>query len=237
MLSRVALGVAALAMPEFDYWWNRRGEAVELFNERRGGQSGVERVCDSALGLVYIKRQTNHVFYNLSHPFGRPTLTRELAGYLLFATLGLKTPDIVFIGTRKTAGEWQAIMVTKNLEGFVNLRDWYQNKGPDHIGPEAYQAFLRDLGNKLGLLHRHRWCHGSLNFAHIYVAAGQKDKIPEIAFLDLEKSRRRLTSNSAAKRDLRTLKRRGLIIDGKAALNDNDWSVLLDAHQQSLASS
>jgi tRNA A-37 threonylcarbamoyl transferase component Bud32 len=221
-------------MLSFDHWWNCRGEVVEPFNERRGGQSGVEKFNDPERGILYIKRQVGHLFRSLRYPLGKPTAIRERDAYQAFARAGLKTPELVFVEARKHHGNWQAILVTRELSGFVSLQDWYMAGGPARLGDETYRQFLQELGRTLGRLHRHGWCHGSLHFLHIYVTPGSPEKIPDIAFLDLERAQRKLTCQRAVKRDLRTLKRRAPVINGRPLLNDQDWKILLDAHQKSL---
>jgi len=221
-------------MSSFDHWWNCRGEVVEPFNERRGGQSGVEKFNDAELGVLYIKRQVGHIFRSLRYPFGKPTAIRERNAYWAFAKIGLKTPELVFVEARKHQGDWQAILVTRDLAGFLPLQDWYVAGGPSRLGAENYPQFLQKLGWTLAQLHRHRWCHGSLHFLHIYVTPGDSHQLPEIAFLDLERAQRKISSKAAVQRDLRTLKRRAPVINGQALLSDHDWRVLLDAHQDAL---
>ncbi len=41
----------------FEYFWNKQGEWVEEPNQRRGGESGVQRIQSSSGGLLYAKRQ------------------------------------------------------------------------------------------------------------------------------------------------------------------------------------
>lgn len=219
-------------MSEFDRWWQCRGETVEPFNERRGGQSGVERAADPVHGTVYIKRQIGHIFRSFRHPLGVPTAIRERDAYLAFKKLGINTPELVFAEARKHNTQWQALLVTKDLAGFISLDHWYQSGGPHRIGPESYRRFLESLGHTLGLLHRGRWCHGGLHFLHIYVTTGSANQLPVIAFLDLERAQRLLTRQRAINRDLRTLKRRAPLINGVSALSDTDWSILLAAHRQ-----
>lgn len=222
-------------MSPFDHWWNSRGDVVEPFNERRGGQSGVERVTDPALGVLYIKRQKGHLFHSFRYPFGRPTVIRERDAYRAFANLGIKTPELVFAEARRLNNDWQGILVTKNLSGFITLWDWYAAGGAYRLGADNHRLFLQKLGSTLGKLHHHRWCHGGLHFLHIYVTDGPASQgLPDIAFLDLERASKKLTSRLAAKRDLRSLRRRAPVINGAPALNESDWAVLLDAHDKAL---
>lgn len=236
-MARLRFAENLISMSSFDRWWNCRGEVVEPFNNRRGGQSGVERVTDSELGVLYIKRQIGHIFRSFRYPFGRPTAIRERDAYLAFANAGLQTPEIVFVEARKSHNEWQAVLVTRDLSGYTSLRNWYAMGGPAKLGAEAYPQFLVSLGQTLGRLHRRRWCHGSLHFSHIYVTPGNASQLPEIAFLDLERAQRKPLVSLAVKRDLRTLKRRTPKVDGRPLWSDDDWRTFWDAHQKSLGSS
>lgn len=222
-------------MSEFERWWNTRGEVVEPFNERRGGQSGVERVSDPLLGLLYIKRQAGHIFRSFRYPLGRPTAIRERDAYGAFARLGIKTPELVFAEARKQDGRWQAVLVTKNLEGFSTLWSWYENGGPARLGPEQHRLFLQKLGALLGLLHRHRWCHGGLHFLHLYVTPGHGNQLPDIAFLDLERASKKLTRQQAARKDWRSLQRHAPVFQGVPVLSEAEWAVMRAAHQQAIS--
>lgn len=41
----------------FDFYWRQQGEWVEEPNQRRGGESGVQRLNDANGKLLYAKRQ------------------------------------------------------------------------------------------------------------------------------------------------------------------------------------
>ncbi len=55
----------------FDFYWRQQGEWVEEPNQRRGGESGVQRLNDASGKLLYAKRQVGHIYRSLLHPFGR----------------------------------------------------------------------------------------------------------------------------------------------------------------------
>ena len=84
----------------FDYYWNQRGEWVEEPNVRRGGESGVQRVVGRDGQLLYAKRQTGHIYRSWLHPFGRPTVLRELDALTGVSRLGVRVPQIVFCGAQ-----------------------------------------------------------------------------------------------------------------------------------------
>lgn len=219
---------------DFETWWQQRGEAVEAFNERRDGESGVEKIFDPNLGLLFIKRQRGHLYYSLKHPFGQPTVLRERDAIRAFSAIGLQTPVLIFAGAKKDADGWRAILVTKDLAGYTNLKHWYQQGGRGRLGSTAHAKFIIKLGETLGLLHKNRWRHASLYFKHIFVTAGNKDMLPDIAFIDLEKSHKKLTAARAAKRDLDQLHLRPPLIDGKPVLDENEWKLFFDSHHRIL---
>jgi hypothetical protein len=209
---------------DFDFWWNARGESVEPANVRRNGESGVERLATD-MGVLYVKRQRNHLFRSLRYPLGLPTVMREKFAIKAFSVLGIRVPEMVFAESRKVNGDWQAVLVTHELAGYTDLENWYREGGRERVGEEQHQRFLGQLGNVLGVMHKHRWQHTCLYPKHIFVTAGDAATLPEIALLDLEKARRLFSAARATRRDLDQLRRHG------AMWNDDDWNVLMAGHQ------
>ena len=72
-------------------------------------------------------------------------------------------------------------------------------------------------------MHQGRWQHGCLYAKHVFVKVAS-DGV-EVALLDLEKSRRRLSRQRAARHDLRQLRRH-------SPWNDGDWQLLLQGYRQ-----
>lgn len=190
---------------EFEHWWNTSGVWVEPPNQRRGGESGVQLLQQSG-SLLYCKRQDGHLYRTFRHPFGRPTILREIHAYQQFSALGIATPRIVYGGTRKQHNQWQAVLVTEELHGFVNLAQWYDARDRH----PANQLVLRQLARTLALLHAARWQHGCCYPKHIFIRPSLNPDGTwhvDIALLDLEKSRRRWRSSDASRHDLRQLER------------------------------
>lgn len=223
VLSEQAL--AALPSTEFDRWWHSPGQWVEPANKRRGGESGVRLLqhWDGSRPLLYCKRQNGHIYRSLRHPLGRPTILRELQAYRAFARLGIRTPNIVYCSARKQAGQWQALLVTEALPGFVSLEQWYSEP---HVA-QLNEVMLRRLAVTLARLHLGGWQHGCCYAKHLFVKA-RSDGDVDIALLDLEKSRRRWRVASASRRDLGQLDRH------RGAMPDADMSYLHQAYQQAL---
>ena len=69
------------ALDGFDAWWTLALDEVEPGNQRRGGWSAVSRYClpeAAGGGAVFVKRQQDHVYRSLRHPWrGRLTAERE----------------------------------------------------------------------------------------------------------------------------------------------------------------
>lgn len=192
----------------FDYWWGRQGDWVETANARRGGTSGVQLLPGREPGhpSIYCKRQTGHLYRDLSHPGGRPTILRELHAYRAISQLGIRVPRIVFGGARKRAGHWEALLVTEALDGFLSLDRWYAGS-PDM---PSRQAVMHALADCLVRLHRARWQHGCCYPKHIFVrvtAGTGTTPLAEVALLDLEKCRRRFTVTRASRHDVAQLAR------------------------------
>ncbi|MBK8103924.1 MAG: InaA protein [Cellvibrionales bacterium] len=218
-----------LSVPtDFNGWWNLRGESVEPANVRRDGESGVERLVLPALGMVYIKRQRNHLFRSLRYPFGLPTVMREKFATSALRKLSITTPEIVFAEARKVNGDWQAVLVTKSLDGFVDLETWYGRGGRQRIGDEQHQRLLQEMGRVLGVVHNAQWQHTCLYPKHIFLTAGDTVVLPEIALLDLEKARHCWLPKKASRRDLDQLYRHS-----RELWSEQEWKILLAGHAKS----
>ncbi len=205
---------------EFDTWWNTSGEWVEPANVRRNGESGVQRLMpdDPHQPVLYLKRQTGHLYRSVAHPFGRPTVLRELDAYRAWDRLGITLPKVVYGGARRQNGEWQAILVTEALTGFTDMGDWYASGAHQACAPAVRRVLLDELALALAKLHKAYWQHGCLYPKHIFVNAAEND--PALALLDLEKCRRRFNRAAAVRNDLDQLYRH------RGAMPDEDWRYL-----------
>lgn len=211
----------------FDRWWNSTGPWVEPANKRRGGESGVQLLTrrDASQLPLYCKRQYGHLYRSVLHPFGRPTVLRERDAYLTLASLGIKTPKLVFCAARKKDKQWQSLMVTESLHGFVSLSQWYE----ENVSHELNQLVIREVAATLARMHKARFQHGCCYPKHIFVsvAPGSADEPRvEVALLDLEKSRHRWMSKHAAKHDLSQLLRH------RGAIPEADMQLLKQVYQQ-----
>ena len=208
---------------QFDYFWQRQGEWAEAPNQRRGGESGVQRLSDETGHLLYAKRQVGHIYRSLLHPFGRPTVLREFAALSSFEQLGVRVPHIVYCGVERDAQhQWRALLVSEALDGFEEIDLWYAGGGREQHGEALHDRVLEDLAGNLARMHRGHWQHGCLYSKHIFVKVTGEgaDARAEVALLDLEKCRRRISCQRAAANDLKQLRRH-------SSWNDADWKKLL----------
>ncbi|MDR2186913.1 MAG: InaA protein [Azonexus sp.] len=192
---------------EFDRWWNRPGSWVEPPNIRRGGESGVQLLLPLEPGQppLFSKRQVGHIYRSLLHPFGRPTILREIQVYCAFSRLGIATPKLVYGAARRQPEGWRGLLITEALQGFVSLEQWYESARPAALRA----AVMRQAARVVARMHRAGWQHGCLYAKHIFVKAengAADDPAIEIALLDLEKARRRWQS-LASRNDMGQLAR------------------------------
>ncbi|QAY87843.1 lipopolysaccharide kinase InaA family protein [Pseudomonas arsenicoxydans] len=216
----------------FDYFWNKRGEWVEEPNVRRGGESGVQRVNGSDGQLLYTKRQTGHIYRSLFHPFGRPTVLRERDALTGLRELGVRVPEMVFCGAqRDPVHKWRALLVTKSLDGFQEIEQWYAGGGRERHGEAVHERVLKDLAENLARMHKGRWQHSCIYIKHVFVrVTGEGDSAKaEIALIDLEKCRQRLTAQHAAAHDMKQLRRH-------SSFSDTDWTNLVYFYETAFGS-
>ncbi|MBV4456943.1 InaA protein [Pseudomonas sp. COR58] len=232
MAVHIAAETEVAPQDRFDYYWNQRGEWVEEPNVRRGGESGVQRVMGRDGQLLYAKRQTGHIYRSLMHPFGRPTVLRERDALNGAGALGVRVPQIVFCGAQPDpVHKWRALLVTKSLDGFLELEQWEAAGGRERHGEAVYERVLKDLADNLARLHRGRWQHSCIYIKHVFVrVTGEGDGAQvEVALIDLEKCRRRLTAGRAAAHDMKQLRRH-------SSFRDSDWKKLVYFYETAFGS-
>ncbi|BBP57718.1 lipopolysaccharide kinase InaA family protein [Pseudomonas sp. St316] len=216
----------------FDYFWSLQGEWVEEPNVRRGGESGVQRITSKDGELLYAKRQTGHIYRSWLHPFGRPTVLREQDALLALPRLNVRVPELVFCGALPDPDhQWRALLVTRALEGFEEIEHWYAGGGRERHGEAVHDQILRELAENLARMHRGRWQHSCIYIKHVFVRVtgeGEAAK-PEVALLDLEKCRRRLTARRAASHDMKQLRRH-------SSFSDADWKKLVYFYEAAFGS-
>ncbi|HSC82335.1 MAG TPA: lipopolysaccharide kinase InaA family protein [Pseudomonas sp.] len=224
MASIAAFGLVGEMAGQFEQWWQLRGEWVEEPNQRRGGESGVQRLYGEDGSLLYVKRQVGHLYRDWLHPFGRPTVLRERDALLGLTRLGVRVPRLVFCEANYSASAgWRALLVSESLDGFQDIVSWYAQGGREQCTADEHQLLLQRIGAILARMHRGRWQHGCIYSKHVFVKMGVDG--PEVALLDLEKCRQRLSRHRAARHDLRQLRRH-------SSWSDAEWQQLIYGYEQ-----
>ncbi|MBC2655920.1 InaA protein [Pseudomonas sp. MSSRFD41] len=233
MAVECASGMDAAPTDRFEYFWNEQGEWVEEPNRRRGGESGVQRLMSGNGRQLYAKRQVGHIYRSWLHPFGRPTVLREHDALRGLRLLEVTVPELVYCGARRgPEQQWQALLVTAALDGFVEIDNWYAAGERERHGEAFHDQVLQSLATTLARMHKGRWQHGCLYSKHVFVRVdGDGDQArPRIALLDFEKCRQRLSSKRAAAHDLKQLRRH-------SSWSDTDWEKLYYFYRTAFGSS
>lgn len=206
----------------FEFYWRQQGEWVEAPNQRRGGESGVQRIHDANGRLLYVKRQIGHTYRNWRYPLGRPTVLRERDALVAMQGLAVGVPHLVFCGAQQGADkQWRALLVTSALDGFVDIDHWYAAGERERHGDAVHDRVLQAIARTLARMHLGRWQHSCLYAKHMFVrvtGSGESAQV-DVALLDLEKGRQRLTPYKAASHDLKQLRRH-------SSWSAADWSKL-----------
>lgn len=196
---------------DFDSIWDLDAGWFEEPNKRRGGWSGVSKVSLNTEGAgainVFLKRQENHNTRTLTHPFkGEPTFYREFKNIFHFINNEIPTVEPVYFAYRTVNGKSQAILMTKELEGFASLdTDIYARDGVLMQNKTQREQMMTAVADGLRKMHKHRFQHNCLYDKHVFVR--NVENVWEVKFIDLEKLSRRFFCKSAMIRDLYTLTR------------------------------
>ena len=223
----------------FESLWNADLSWFEEPNHRRNGWSGVSKHVlkrpEGGTLAVFIKRQQNHNFRTLLHPLrGLPTVYREYRNISRMKKHGVRCPDPVFYGHRNAGGRWQAILVTRSLEGYRPLEDSLSAIDQDNL--DARRALLTSVAQTLRQMHRHHRRHSCLYAKHILVRAENADGPNgdgthqfDAAVIDLEKMCACFPSSHLVLHDLDQLYRHWRRRKG-------DWDTLIDSYSAHVAS-
>lgn len=182
----------------FDSLWDLNLDWFEAPNHRRNGWSGVSRHLlkrpDGGCCAVFVKRQQNHNFKSLFHPIdGLPTTYREYRNICRLKANQIPCPDLVLYGHRRRCGQWQAILITRALDGYQPLEDCLDALAEDDVRCRA--ALLASVAATVSRMHAHSLRHSSLYAKHIFVKPDTRRSIGgatprfDSAVIDLEKMR------------------------------------------------
>ena len=208
----------------FERLWNLPETWVEPPNHARGGRSGVVRTTINRQTL-YIKKQTGHLHRDLRHPLGQPTALRELNACKVFAQLGITTPTPLFCESRRVSGKLHTLLVTRELEGYFPLSTLSEEIDP--LNDRDQYELVRAVAGVLAKMHRARWQHSALYPTHIFIRPDGEGRF-DVALLDLEKVRRRLTVSQASRHDIAQFLRR------RPCWNEQWMELFLEVYREEL---
>jgi len=192
--------------------WKYRADWFEEPNNRRGGWSGV---CQLELSdqagnqlRVFLKRQENHVRRTWRHPLrGEPTFLREFEMLRYLQSCNVAMPAPVFFDSEMVEGKSRAILITEELVGYRPLDTVTEELFAQQRPAIATQrAIVRATASTVRKLHDARIHHRSLYPKHLFVRF-QEQGDPDVAIIDLEKSRIKRTPALRTIYDLGTLNR------------------------------
>ncbi|MDH4582458.1 InaA protein [Pseudomonas sp. BN415] len=211
----------------FDKWWDTYGEWFDSEDQLLSGESGIQRLHTQDGQVLYSKRQINHFHHDLVHPFGEPAILHEMRALQALAKLGIRVPKVVFSAARKTETEWQALLITESLDGFISLEAWYAQP----MQANLRQQLIQQLANTIARMHRAGWEHGRLYPKNIFVkVTGEREPHVEVALLGLAKANHRLTAYSASKHDYEQFKQH------RKPMPDEDWKAFATVYRDVMES-
>ena len=188
----------------FEQLWAKQIDWFEPPNENRGGWSGVSKLIlqqkDEQVLDFFVKKQQNYGRRSRLPPYQiEPTFRREFKTLLQLEKLGFGAPQPVYYAERVIDNQQQAILMTRNLTGFVSLTDWLASNKKCLRKRQLINAIAVQIKrfHDLGFLHR------ALYAKHIFVKP--VDQTFEIALIDFEKTRRSLFLMFSTISDLITL--------------------------------
>lgn len=189
-------------LDSFEALWALQLPEVDKPNRAGRGWSSVVRL-ELEERRYYLKRQTNYLKRSLIRPFGEPTVACEFRNIQRYARKGIAALDAAFFARQDVAGEKRAILLTRALDGWVDLeallRSWAT------LAAAQRQAVLRACGELAARLHGARETHGCFYPKHIFLR--QLDDGYGARLIDLEKTRTLLRRQDRV-RDLEALVRR-----------------------------
>lgn len=188
-------------LDNFAALWDLPLAAVDEPNVENVGWSSVARLELDGRNF-FLKRQCNYFTRTLEHPWGEPTVAREIRNIMRYQRLGVPSLQAVFYAAQKVGRERRAILLTQALDGWRDLlsmlKDWPQT--PE----ETRQAIVLACAALIGKLHAAGLRHGCLYPKHLFLRC--QDNHWQGCLIDLEKTRLlSLTWNGRVK-DLETFR-------------------------------
>lgn len=194
---------------DFDQLWAKKIEWFEEPNFRRGGWSGVGHVVlrtEHDELDVFVKKQKNHGRKTLFHPkVGEPTFKREFLRLQYLEKHQINAAKVVFYAEQHGEGD-KAILITETLMDYFPLDTILEQDSIDHaLSRKQRRRLLSSVAQLLKKFHVSGLEHRALYAKHIFVK--NASTTPEVALIDLEKSRFNLVLLRRAFYDLAQLNR------------------------------
>ncbi|MCU7835150.1 MAG: lipopolysaccharide kinase InaA family protein [gamma proteobacterium symbiont of Taylorina sp.] len=228
-------------LSQFEQIWALDTDWFEPPNYRRNGWSGVIKypLTDSngKTTWVFIKRQENHNFKTLWHPFkGIPTFRREYNNIRHLTNKQVPTLTTLYYGERSRDGKDQAILITQSLEGYQSFEEFFADNTKEI--PQRSEI-MKLAGQIIRKMHDAHFRHNCLYAKHLFVScnADNTDTI-EIRLIDLEKLKWLPLLKQIRRNDLSRLIRRGepLIYNDLKKILYSYYRSGQDLHNSTLAS-
>jgi hypothetical protein len=203
----------------FDALWSLEADWVEAPNMERQGWSGVCRLVvtppEAAPWIAYLKRQENHGYRSLGNPFRyRPTAYREFQGLRAMQTAGIRVPEVLYYGERRSGQALQALLMTREVPRSLSLEAYLEMA--DQRPRDEVRRLVQDTADLIGRLHRCHFQHCALYGKHVLIRDFMPDPAesdvardrPQPVLIDVEKARRRPLRIGIALKDLSQFRRR-----------------------------
>jgi hypothetical protein len=203
---------AANGLDSFESIWALDIGWFEPPNERRGGWSGVSRMDvehpEGHSEGIFIKRQQNHNTFSWAHPFrGITTFRREFQNLMMLRACQVPTLEVLYFAERTVGKDRRAILISRELSGYASLDNcmhyWQEHGKPER---DVWLATMQRIATVARRMHSHRIQQNCFLPKHVFI--GERHGQIDVRLIDLEKAKRRLSSERALIRDLDTFNRR-----------------------------
>ncbi|MEH6564942.1 MAG: lipopolysaccharide kinase InaA family protein [Halopseudomonas sp.] len=194
-------------LDSFAALWALALSTVEKDTREGAGWSSVHRLeltdVNGDLQCFYLKRQENHCTRTLKSPLGEPTFAREFRAAQQYARLGIPALEAAFFACREEQGQRQAILMTRALDGYASLDQWYE--GWQQLPLNQSITLIQACGALVRALHNAGITHNRLHPQHVFLrlhgdGAGAR-------LIDLENTHRAWFAQHSFIRDLDVLNR------------------------------
>lgn len=190
----------------FENIWDLDIGWFEEKNVRRGGWSGVSQYKLNDGCSLFIKRQENHCYRAWTDLFiSKATFYREYKNILKFVQTNVPTLEVLYFGQRKEKGKLQAILITRELDGYLSLND-EKLKSLLQADFKMRRAVIKKVSEVVSNMHNHRLQHNCLYDKHIFVKPLDDGNV-DVRLIDLEKVKWQFSKQKAMRRDLSALYR------------------------------